>query len=212
MWAPTLSRDHLGIPNNAVIYFTAQKAFKLHPNIVALQLKILHKVPNSYLLIKGLGDSVGVQELFNSAAEQMGVSRDRLRFLNQDNCEEIHRANLSIADIVLDTFPYNGATTTMETLWMEIPLVTKVGQQFAARNSYTMMVNAGISEGIAWNDEEYIEWGIRLGTNEDLRNHIRWKLHQSKRTAPLWNAKQFTRHMEAAYEKMWERYCQGATS
>ncbi|NEP97350.1 MAG: O-linked N-acetylglucosamine transferase, SPINDLY family protein, partial [Okeania sp. SIO2F5] len=116
------------------------------------------------------------------------------------------RANLGIADIVLDTYPYNGATTTLETLWMCIPMVTRVGQQFAARNSYTMMINAGITEGIAWSDEEYVEWGIRLGKDEKLRQEISWKLRKSRQTAPLWNAKQFTREMEKAYEGMWQRY------
>jgi len=120
--------------------------------------------------------------------------------------EEVHRANLGIADVVLDTYPYNGATTTLETLWMCIPLVTRVGQQFAARNSYTMMMNAGVTEGIAWTDEEYVEWGISLGKDAALRQQISWKLRQSRQTSPLWNAQQFTRDMEKAYEQMWEIY------
>ena len=107
---------------------------------------------------------------------------------------------------MLDTYPYNGATTTLETLWMETPLVTRVGEQFAARNSYTFMINAGITEGIAWSDEEYIEWGIKLGTDENLRKEVSWKLKQSKKTSPLWNGKQFTREMEKAYQQMWEIY------
>ena len=89
---------------------------------------------------------------------------------------------------------------------MGIPLITRVGQQFAARNSYTMMINAGITEGIAWTDEEYVEWGVRLGKDEKLREQISWKLRQSRHTAPLWNGKQFTRDMEKAYEQMWQRY------
>jgi len=107
---------------------------------------------------------------------------------------------------VLDTYPYNGATTTLETLWMGIPLVTRVGEQFAARNSYTMMMNAGITEGIAWTDQEYLEWGIRLGKDPGLRQQIAGKLRQSRQTAPLWNGKQFTREMEKAYEQMWAIY------
>jgi predicted O-linked N-acetylglucosamine transferase (SPINDLY family) len=89
---------------------------------------------------------------------------------------------------------------------MCVPLVTRVGQQFAARNSYTMMMNAGVTEGIAWTDEEYVEWGIRLGKDSLLRQQISWKLRQSKQTAPLWNAKQFTYEMEKAYEQMWANY------
>jgi hypothetical protein len=148
-------------------------------------------------------------ELFLAAkkiAEQEGVSVERLRFLPQVGSEAEHRANLGIADIVLDTYPYNGATTTMETLWMCIPMVTRVGQQFAARNSYTMMTNAGITEGIAWTDDEYVEWGIRLGTDENLRKQIFWKLKESRKIAPLWNAKQFTKDMEDAYQQMWNIY------
>jgi predicted O-linked N-acetylglucosamine transferase (SPINDLY family) len=118
----------------------------------------------------------------------------------------MHRANLGIADVVLDTYPYNGATTTLEVLWMGIPLVTRVGEQFAARNSYTMMMNAGITEGIAWTDEEYVEWGIRLGKDAALRQQISWQLRQSRQTSALWNARQFTREMENAYEQMWQRY------
>jgi predicted O-linked N-acetylglucosamine transferase (SPINDLY family) len=94
---------------------------------------------------------------------------------------------------------------------MCIPMVTRVGQQFAARNSYTMMINAGITEGIAWNDEEYVEWGIRLGKDESLREQIYWKLRQSRQTAPLWNGKRFTREMEKAYEGMWQRYIEGGS-
>jgi predicted O-linked N-acetylglucosamine transferase (SPINDLY family) len=89
---------------------------------------------------------------------------------------------------------------------MGIPLVTRVGEQFAARNSYTMMMNAGLTEGLAWTDDEYIEWGVRLGKDMALRQQISWKLRQSRQTAPLWNAKQFTREMENAYEQMWQRY------
>ncbi|HBL14402.1 MAG TPA: O-linked N-acetylglucosamine transferase, SPINDLY family protein [Cyanobacteria bacterium UBA11162] len=203
---PTLRRDQLDIPSDAVVYLSAQSGFKRHPDTVRLQMKIIKEVPNSYFLIKGLSDLEVVKNFFNQIAEEEGVNIDRLRFLPLVESEEIHRANLSIADIVLDTYPYNGATTTLETLWMCIPLVTRVGQQFAARNSYTMMMNVGVTEGIAWTDEEYIEWGVRLGNDEALRQQITWKLRQSRQTSPLWNAKQFTREMEKAYQQMWQRY------
>jgi predicted O-linked N-acetylglucosamine transferase (SPINDLY family) len=205
---PSLRRDLLDIPQDAVIYFSAQTAFKRHPDLVRLQFQILKAVPNSYFLLKGIGDETAVKAFFEQIAIETGVPLDRLRFLPIESYEEVHRANLAIADVVLDTFPYNGATTTLETLWMGIPLVTKVGQQFAARNSYTMMINAGITEGIAWTDEEYLEWGTRLGQDAGLRQQISWKLQQSRHTAPLWNGKQFTREMEKAYEQMWQIHLQ----
>ncbi|MEH2366521.1 O-linked N-acetylglucosamine transferase, SPINDLY family protein [Nostoc sp.] len=206
---PTLRRDDLDIPMDAVVYLSAQRGYKRHPETIKWQMQILKQVPNSYFLIKGLAEQETIKRFFYQIAEEEGVDCSRLRFLPQVYLESVHRANLGIADIVLDTFPYNGATTTLETLWMGIPLVTRVGEQFAARNSYTMMVNAGITEGIAWTDEEYIEWGVRLGKDEALRQQVALKLKASRQTAPLWNGKQFTREMEKAYEQMWQRYIDG---
>lgn len=208
---PTLRRDRLDIGSDAVIYLSAQRGYKYHPNTARLQMQIIKEVPNSYFLIKGLADQESIKKFFFEVAESEGVGADRLRFLGAAGAEAEHRANLGIADVVLDTYPYNGATTTMETLWMAVPIVTRVGEQFAARNSYTMMMNAGISEGIAWTDEEYVEWGIRLGKDAALRQQISWKLRQSQQTAPLWNGKQFTREMEKAYEQMWRNYVEGGS-
>ncbi|AFY60485.1 O-linked N-acetylglucosamine transferase [Synechococcus sp. PCC 6312] len=200
---PTLRRADLDIPIDAVIYFTAQNGLKQHPETLKQQCQILAQVPNSYFLIKLRGEKGILRELFESIAQEEGVSLSRLRFVDFDSDELTHRANLQLADIVLDSYPYNGATTTLETLWLEIPLVTQVGQQFAARNSYTFMVNAGITEGIAWSAPEYVAWGIKLGQDDKLRQQVRQKLHQAKQTSPLWDTRTFTRHLEEAYQRMW---------
>ncbi|NBD19019.1 MAG: O-linked N-acetylglucosamine transferase, SPINDLY family protein [Cyanobacteria bacterium] len=203
---PTLKREDLDIPTDAVIYFSAQSATKRHPDTVRLQMQILKQVPNSYFLIKGLGDQEIIREFFTEIANGEGVDPNRLRFLSRDANELAHRANLTIADVVLDTYPYNGATTTLETLWMGVPLVTKVGEQYVARNSYTFLKNVGVEEGIAWTDEEYVEWGVKLGTDENLRRDVHWKLLQSRKTAPLWDVEQFVTDMETAYQQMWAKY------
>jgi predicted O-linked N-acetylglucosamine transferase (SPINDLY family) len=203
---PTLRREDLNIPADAIVYLSSQSGYKRHPDCVRAQMEIIKAVPNSYFLIKGRSDAATIQNFFTNLADEVGISLDRLRFLERDRDEYTHRANLAIADVVLDTFPYNGATTTLETLWMGIPLVTQVGQQFAARNSYTFMLNAGIEEGIAWNEQEYIDWGIRLGLDRGLRDKIHGKLRSSRTTAPVWNGKQFTRDLEQAYRDMWAQY------
>ncbi|MEQ9486655.1 O-linked N-acetylglucosamine transferase, SPINDLY family protein [Coleofasciculus sp. F4-SAH-05] len=203
---PTVRREDLGIPDNAVIYLTSQIGFKRHPDTIRLQMQIIKQVPNSYLVVKGFADEKAVQQFFEQIAAQEGVESDRLRFLPLATTEVVHRANLSIADVVLDTYPYNGATTTLETLWMGIPLVTRVGEQFAARNSYTMMMNAGVTAGIAWTDDEYVEWGVSFGKNPALRQQITWQLQQSRQTAPLWDAQEFTLELEKAYQQMWIKY------
>ena len=203
---PSLRRDDLGIPDDAVIYLSSHGGYKRHPATIRLQMRIIKEVANSYLLIKGVGDENSVKQLFSQIAEEEGVDLERLKFLPKDPNEYMHRANLQIADIALDTYPYNGATTTLEILWMGIPLVTRVGEQFAARNSYTFLRNVGVEEGIAWTDEEYLDWGIRLGKDKALREEVAWKLKKSKQTAPLWNGKQFALEMEQAYQQMWSNY------
>jgi predicted O-linked N-acetylglucosamine transferase (SPINDLY family) len=203
---PTLRRSDLNIPEDAIIYWSSQVGYKRNPDMVRLQMQILKEVQNSYFLIKGLGDQDTIRYFFTKIAEEEGISGDRLRFLPLMRDEYTHRANLHIADIALDTYPYNGATTTLETLWAGVPLVTRVGSTFSARNSYAFLKNVGITEGIAWTDEEYIQWGIRLGQDEALRHQVSWKLQQSRHTSPLWNAKQFTLEMENAYRQMWQAY------
>jgi predicted O-linked N-acetylglucosamine transferase (SPINDLY family) len=202
----SLSRADLDIPADAIVYFSSQKSYKRHVDIVRAQLQIIRQVPNSYFLIKGLADENAMQNFFYEIAESEGVERDHLKFLPFADSEAEHRANMAIADVVLDTYPYNGATTTMETLWMGIPMVTQVGEQFVSRNSYTMMVNAGITEGIAWNVEEYVKWGVKFGTDAELRREVAWKLRQSRKTSPLWDGRQFAKEMEKAYKQMWETH------
>jgi predicted O-linked N-acetylglucosamine transferase (SPINDLY family) len=203
---PNLTRSDLGISGDSVVYYSSQVGMKRHPETIQLQLQIIKAIPNSYLLIKGLADESLIQEMFLDLAAGINVAADRLKFLPMTPTEMVHRANLGIADIVLDTFPYNGATTTLETLWMGIPLVTRVGTQFAARNSYAFLMNVGITEGIAWSAEEYVEWGIRFGSDLQLRLDIAWRLRQSRKTSALWNTKQFAKDMENAYQNMWQTY------
>ena len=205
--SPSLRRDDLGIPEDAINYLTVQTGVKRNPETIRLQLQVLKAVPNSYLSIQGLSDAKSVEKLFFKIAEEEGINYERLKILPLYPTG-IYRANLRIADVVLDTYPFTGGMTTLDVLWMGIPLVTKVGQQWSSRNSYTLMVNAGISEGIAWSDEEYIDWGIKLGKDEQLRRKVIAKLDESRKNSPIWNARQFTKNVENAYRQMWQIYCE----
>ncbi|MCS6781561.1 MAG: hypothetical protein RMI89_02150 [Gloeomargarita sp. SKYBB_i_bin120] len=202
---PTLRREDLGIEPDAVIFYTAQSSYERHPATVDLQLRILRQVPGSYLCVKG--DEKRLQEQLLSQAQVLGVDPARLRFLPPVANEFIQRANLqALADVVLDTYPYNGATTALEALWLGIPLVTRVGQQFAARSSYAFLTQCGIAEGMAQTPEEYVAWGVRLGTDAALRQQIRQRLLESRHTSPLWNGQRFAQQLGAAFQQMWEKY------
>ncbi|MBD2177405.1 tetratricopeptide repeat protein [Pseudanabaena sp. FACHB-1998] len=201
-----LKREDLGIPNDAIVYLCVQECHKLNPDFLRLQMQILSQVPNSFLLYKNKAKESDFKPYISEIATSEGISPERIRLLSKTPTEEVHRANLMIADVILDTYFYNGATTNLEALWLEIPIVTKAGEMFTARNGFALMTNAGISEGIAWTDEEYVEWGVKLGKDKNLRQQISQKIKNAKRTAPLWNSKQFAREIENAYSEMWNRY------
>jgi predicted O-linked N-acetylglucosamine transferase (SPINDLY family) len=203
---PTKRRSDYQLPPDAIVYLCAQKSYKHHPDILRLQMQIIKQVPNSYLLVQLRANPESLMKIYQELTTEVGISLEQLRFIKPDPDEMTHRANLHLADVVLDTFPYNGATTTLETLWMGVPMVTKVGQAFVARNSYAFMQNVGVTEGIAHTDAEYVDWGVRLGTDLALRQQIMGKLLHSRKTSPLWNARSFTQEMENAYLKMWEIY------
>jgi predicted O-linked N-acetylglucosamine transferase (SPINDLY family) len=203
---PTKRRADYNLPKEAIVYLCAQKSYKHHPDILRLQMQIIKKVPNSYLMVQLRANPESLMQIYQELAFEVGISMEQLRFIHLDPDEMTHRANLQLADVVLDTFPYNGATTTLETLWMGVPMVTKVGQAFVARNSYAFMQNVGVTEGIAHTNAEYVEWGVRLGTDLVLRQQVMGKLLHSRKTSPLWNARSFTLEMENAYRQMWEIY------
>jgi predicted O-linked N-acetylglucosamine transferase (SPINDLY family) len=203
---PTKRRSDYNLPDDAIVYLCAQKSYKHHPDILRLQMQIIKQVPNSFLMVQLRANPESLMKIYQELANEVGITMEQLRFIQPDPDEMTHRANLQLADVVLDTFPYNGATTTLETLWMGVPLVTKVGQAFVARNSYAFMQNAGVMEGIAHTDEEYVDWGVRLGIDLTLRQQVIGKLLHSRKTSPLWNARSFTLEMENAYRQMWEIY------
>ncbi len=205
---PTLTRQNLGISEDSIIYLSSQTGQKRNPNTIRLQLNILKNVPNSFLIIKGWGEMKVIEDLFKKLAVEEQIDSERLKFLPLDENEFVHRANLQIADVILDTYPYNGATTTLEALWVGVPIVTRVGKQCAARNSYTFLANVGISDGIAQTDEEYVSWGVRFGLELNLRRKVSHQLRRSRHTSCIWDTKQFAKDMEEAFEEMWKIYTQ----
>ena len=203
---PTLSRRQLGIAEDTIIYLSVQNKIKSNPHILRLQLQIVQAVPDSVFLIKGGGDNDLLREMVEELTKKIGLDSRCIQFLPKDKDEITHRANIGIADVVLDTYPYNGATTTLETLWMGIPLVTRVGEQFASRNSYAFLTQVGIEEGIAWTDKQYVDWGIRLGQDRYLRQQVRERLRLAHQNSPLWQGERFTKEMEKAFRGMWEEF------
>ena len=119
--------------------------------------------------------------------------------------EEEHRVIYSWADVMLDSYPYNGCTNTLEALWFNVPVVTRTGDQFLSRMGYSFLQSLGIETGISKTWEEYVNWGVKLGKDASLRQEIVEKLVKSKQPeslAPLWDAKKFAKDLSETLRKL----------
>jgi protein O-GlcNAc transferase len=191
-------RQQYGIQTEQVAYLFSAPAHKLSIESLQAQIGILQRVPSSVLIHKGIGDLEIIKDLYRSECHIKNVNFDRLIFLPRSSTEEEHRATYLIADVSLDSYPYNGGTHNVEAFWCNLPLVTHVGDQSFARMGFSFLNTLGITAGIAYSWEEYVDWGVRFGLDRDLRQSVREQLEQSKqqsergdRRSPLWNPKKY---------------------
>lgn len=202
------ARKSLRISSEQIAYLSVSPGRKLNSELIKAQVQILKNVPDSVLLHKGLGSKQVIQAMYKQECEAQKVGFYRIKFLERSRSEEEHRTIYQIADVLLDSYPYNGGTHNLEALWFNLPLVTRAGEQALSRMGYSFLKTLEIKAGIAQSWEEYVFWGIRFGKDATLRNEIRDRLLQSKQPAslaPLWNPKKFASDMYAVFEELLAR-------
>ncbi|MCT7965211.1 tetratricopeptide repeat protein [Laspinema sp. D1] len=198
-------RLSLGISWKQIAYLCVAPGKKLNRELVLAQITILKQVPNSVLIHKGEGERSAILELYQQACAELGVASSRVILISRSKTEEQHRTIYECADILLDSYPYNGGTHTLEALWFNLPLVTRVGELCLARMGYSFLNTLGIESGIAWSWNEYIQWGVRLGQELKVRQDIRHQLIRSKQPkhlSPLWNPAKFAQDMYEIFEAL----------
>ena len=208
----SLRRD-LGLASKCIVYLSVASGQKINLDSIRSHISILRQVPDSVLLHKGFCDVEVVRSLYEQECMKAGIDTQRCQFLPFQKSEEEHRVVYQIADVALDTYPYNGGTHNLECLWFNLPLVTLCGEQAVSRMGYSFLTAVGISEGIAKNWEEYIDWGVKLGTNLDLRLQLQQKLVQSKRKetlSPIWNPQKFALDAYTLFQTLEKKVVQEA--
>jgi predicted O-linked N-acetylglucosamine transferase (SPINDLY family) len=116
-----------------------------------------------------------------------------------------------LADLFLDTWPYNAGTTAVDALWAGLPLLTKAGQALTARMAGSVLQAIEVPELITYTAKAYRELAIELATNADKLELIKEKLHRNRLTTALFDSASNTRHIENAYQRMYERYLDSLT-
>ena len=199
---PKRFRTVLGIPEEAVIYVTAAIGYKRNTEWIECQLEIIRQVPHAYLIVKGIGDLGYMTQQFQAMADQFGIG-ERIRFLTYAKSEESHRGQMSFMDVMLDTFPYTGATHTLECLWLGVPVLTCFGEHYYSRMSYTMLQTIGeMDPCIAHSPAEYVAKGVALGLDAELRCRIKQRLWQTRHSSILWDPYRHAKTLEMVYRQM----------
>jgi predicted O-linked N-acetylglucosamine transferase (SPINDLY family)/glycosyltransferase involved in cell wall biosynthesis len=188
------TRAKYGIQPHQVVYLFSAPGHKLCIDSLQAQIAILQQVPQSVLIHKGIGDVEIIKALYRQECDAQAVDFQRIIFLPRSPTEEEHRVTYAIADVSLDSYPYNGGTHNVEALWCNLPLVTRVGDRSFARMGLSFLHTLGISEGIAHTWEEYVAWGVQFGLDSVLRQSVQEQLQRSKerdRLSPLWNPQKY---------------------
>ena len=181
---------------------------KLTEGVIACWSKILHALPQAQLYLKypPFGDAQVRQRYFDLFATQ-GIAAERIRLTGHSPRHEYLAAYQEV-DLGLDPFPFNGCTTTMESLWMGVPVVTLRGDRYVGHMGETILKHLDLAECVTDSEEAYIDRAIALVSDLPRLAALRSGLRDRLLKSPLCDGPGFTRDLEAVYRRMWDTWCQ----
>jgi predicted O-linked N-acetylglucosamine transferase (SPINDLY family) len=180
---------------------------KINNDVIAVWARVLATVPGSRLLLKAkqITEASVRQQVIQRFAAQ-GVDTERL-ILEGPGSRAEYLASFPRVDIVLDTFPYPGGTTTVEALWMGIPVLTMAGDRFLSRQGVGLLMNAGLREWVATGPEDYVNRAALLAGDLPALAELRHGLREQVLKSPIFDTRRFAAHFEIALREMWRRWC-----
>jgi predicted O-linked N-acetylglucosamine transferase (SPINDLY family) len=202
----TPTRSEVKLPDSDFVFCCFNNKYKITPEIFDRWMRLLNEVQGSVLWL--LEDDAAASRNLRREAETRGVASERLVFAPRLMLED-HLARHRLADLFLDTLPYNAHTTASDALWAGLPVLTCLGTTFPGRVVASLLNAIGLNELITHSLEEYEALAVELAMNPKRLAEIRSKLAQNRGTYPLFDTDRFRRHIEAAYTTMWERYQRG---
>jgi predicted O-linked N-acetylglucosamine transferase (SPINDLY family) len=201
--AVTPSRAENGLPQHGFVFCCFNASYKIMPDQFDCWMKILRSVDDSVLWC--ISDNAFAEGNLRSEAQRRGVNPERLIFADRAALDR-HLARHRLADLFLDTLPYNAHTTASDALWAGVPVLTQCGDAFPGRVATSLLNAIGLAELVVRSRDEYERQAIELATNPARLAAIRRKLEQDRLAMPLFDTELYTRHLEAAYEQMCERF------
>jgi protein O-GlcNAc transferase len=201
-------RAAYGLPEKGFVFCNFNQSYKLTPLMFALWMRILRQVEGSVLWLFESNSALPVT--LRHEAHLHGVSPSRLVFAPNVPIAE-HLARLRMADLFLDSLPYNAHTTASDALWAGVPLLTCLGTTFPGRVAASLLHAIGLSELVTNNLEDYETLALKLAGDPSMHRRLRGALALNRLTTPLFDTERFTRHIETAYTTMCEISLRGET-
>lgn len=201
-----ISRAEMNLPEDAFVFACFNNSYKITPEEYDIWMRLLHKVDGSVLWL--LKTNPWAETNLRREAEKRGIAPSRIVFAAPIGVD-LHLARQQLADLFLDTFNVNAHTTASDALWGGLPVLTRMGQGFAARVAASLLQAIGLPELITTTSADYEALALDLATHPEKLADLRGRLSANRLTTPLFDTERFVRHIETGYDKAYDRFLKG---
>ena len=193
--------------NGHVTFGSFNHMLKLSPGLLAMWARILAQMPEARLVVLGVPQGMPGERLLSDLAAG-GISSARVALVPPLPLDDYFKS-FDAVDLALDSTPYSGGTTTCDTLWMGVPVVTLSGARSASRSAASILSTLGLGEWVATTPEDYVRLAVALASDAGRLAAARASLRERMRASPIMDEPGFLRELEAAYRGMWRAWCEG---
>ena len=198
-----LTREKNGLPENQFIFCCFNSHQKINPKMFLAWIKILKQKKDSVLWL--LKDNKFSEKNLKNALSNQGLDPERLIFADHVPLDQ-HLARLKLADLLLDTYPYNAHTSCSDALRMDLPIVTLKGKSFASRVAASLINTISVGELITNNFDEYEKLALKISNDKNYLAEIKNKIKVNKKSSNLFNTSVYTKNIEEAYKIIYNKY------
>jgi protein O-GlcNAc transferase len=202
----TPTRRQMGLPETEFVFCSFNNSYKLNPAMFDIWCRLLAARPDSVLWL--VADAPEVEVNLRREAAHRGVDPARIIFANRVSYQE-HLGRQILADLFLDTLPFNAGTTASDALWAGLPVLTCAGNAFAGRMAGSLLRTIGLPELVTHSLEEYEQRALDLSATGSELKGLRERLLGASRKSALFDTTRFCRHLEASYQEMWKQHLSG---
>ncbi|CAN7534073.1 tetratricopeptide repeat protein [Paraburkholderia sp. SIMBA_050] len=193
--------------NGYITFGSFNRLNKLRPDVIALWAKLLRELPTARMVLGSMSGDDGDENLVNWFANE-GISRDRLSFRPRSTIAVYLQQHYQV-DICLDTFPYTGSTTVLNSLWMGVPTLTMAGKTMASRAAAAWLSHSGLQAFVAGNADDFVAKGVELAADIPALASLRTSLRERCMASPAFQPERVANSLSSALRTMWRRWCDG---